>query len=152
MEERKVPYGALIKQLSMAINKQADAALQENDLTFTQMVFLGALDQLPEGEAPLKELERRFRVAQSTAAGIAARLERKRLLESVPDEKDRRVKRVRITSAGRETFRRALDTIEAGEKQMLSPLTVPEQETLMILLTKINDSLRETEGGYCPCP
>ena len=77
MVQKQLPYAALIKQLSTEIQKRADAALQESDLTMTQMYFLGALSHLPGCAATLKELERHFRVAQSTAAGVAARLEKK---------------------------------------------------------------------------
>ena len=121
MVQKQLPYAALIKQLSTEIQKRADAALQESDLTMTQMYFLGALSHLPGRTATLKELERYFRVAQSTAAGVAARL------------------------------RHALETMERGEKQMLSPLDEAEQETLITLLRKVHGALRQEEGG-CPCP
>ena len=151
MEQKQLPYAALIKQLSSETKKRADAALQESGLTMTQMYFLGVLARQPEGEAPLKELERYFRVAQSTAAGVASRLEKKGLVASAPDENDRRVKRVRITASGDETLRRAIDTMERGEAQMLSPLTDSEQETLLRLLRKVHSALRSEEGA-CPCP
>ena len=151
MVQKQLPYAALIKQLSTEIQKRADAALQESDLTMTQMYFLGALSHLPGRTATLKELERYFRVAQSTAAGVAARLEKKGLVESLPNENDRRVKRLRITDAGANTLRHALETMERGEKQMLSPLDEAEQETLITLLRKVHGALRQEEGG-CPCP
>lgn len=151
MVPKQLPYAALIKQLSTEIQKRADAALQESDLTMTQMYFLGALSHLPEGTATLKELERYFRVAQSTAAGVAARLEKKGLVESLPNENDRRVKRLRITDAGADTLRHALETMERGEKQMLSPLDEAEQETLITLLRRVHGALRQEEGGF-PCP
>ena len=151
MVSKQLPYAALIKQLSTEIQKRADAALQESDLTMTQMYFLGALSHLPEGTATLKELERYFRVAQSTAAGVAARMEKKGLIESRPNESDRRVKRVRITDAGAETLRRAIETMERGEAQMLAPLTADEQETLITLLRRVHSALRQEEGD-CPCP
>lgn len=151
MDQKQIPYGALIKQLSTETQKRADAALQESGLTMTQMYFLGVLSHQPDGEATLKELERHFRVAQSTAAGVAARLEKKALVESVPDENDRRVKRVRITASGAETLRCALETMKRGEEQMLSPLTDSEQETLLALLRKVHSALRREEGD-CPCP
>lgn len=151
MEQKQLPFGALIKQLSTETKKRADSALQESGLTMTQMYFLGVLAHQPHGEAALKELERHFRVAQSTAAGVAARLEKKNLVESVPDENDRRVKRVRITASGQETFRCALETMLRGEQQILSPLTDDEQETLLALLTKVHGALRGQEGG-CACP
>ena len=147
MVSKQLPYAALIKQLSTEIQKRADAALQESDLTMTQMYFLGALSHLPDRTATLKELERYFRVAQ----GVAARLEKKGLVESLPNENDRRVKRLRITDAGADTLRHALETMERGEKQMLSPLDEAEQETLITLLRKVHGALRQEEGG-CPCP
>ena len=151
MVQKQLPYAALIKQLSTEIQKRADAALQESDLTMTQMYFLGALSHLPDRTATLKELERYFRVAQSTAAGVAARLEKKGLIESLPSENDRRVKRVRITASGAETLRRAIETMERGEKQMLSALDDAEQETLIALLRKVHGALRREEDD-CPCP
>lgn len=151
MESRQLPYAALIKQLSTEIQKRADAALQESDLTMTQMYFLGALSHLPGRTATLKELERYFRVAQSTAAGVAARLEKKGLIESLPDESDRRVKRVRVTDAGADTLHHAIETMERGEAQMLSPLTDAEQETLLKLLRRVHGALRREEGE-CACP
>jgi DNA-binding MarR family transcriptional regulator len=151
MGSKQLPYAALIKQLSTEIQKRADAALQESDLTMTQMYFLGALSHLPGGCATLKELERHFRVAQSTAAGVAARMEKKGLIESLPSEGDRRVKRVRITASGEETLRRALETMERGEQQMLAPLDDAEQETLLTLLRRVHSALRREEGD-CPCP
>ena len=151
MVQKQLPYAALIKQLSTEIQKRADAALQESDLTMTQMYFLGALSQLPGCAATLKELERHFRVAQSTAAGVAARLEKKGLVESVPDETDRRVKRVRVTDAGADTLRHAIETMERSEQQMLAPLTDAEQETLLSLLRRVHSALRREEGAW-PCP
>ena len=109
------------------------------------------LSHLPDGAATLKELERYFRVAQSTAAGVAARMEKKGLIESLPSENDRRVKRVRITASGAETLRRAIETMERGEKQMLSALDEAEQETLIALLRKVHGALRREEDD-CPCP
>ena len=151
MVQKQLPYAALIKQLSTEIQKRADAALQESDLTMTQMYFLGALSHLPGCAATLKELERHFRVAQSTAAGVAARLEKKGLVESVPDETDRRVKRVRVTDAGADTLRHAIETMERSERQMLAPLTDAEQETLLSLLRRVHSALRREEGAW-PCP
>ena len=151
MVSKQLPYAALIKQLSTEIQKRADAALQESDLTMTQMYFLGALSHLPDRTATLKELERYFRVAQSTAAGVAARLEKKGLVESLPTENDRRVKRLRITDAGADTLRHALETMERGEQQMLAPLDESEQETLLTLLRRVHSGLRREEGD-CPCP
>lgn len=150
MERRPCPLGALVKHIDLAMRKRAESAVQADDLTFAQLHALAALEHRPDGAATLKELERQFRVAQSTMAGIAARLEKKNLIESVPDESDRRVKRVRITPEGRALCCRAKTAAEASEQELLSVLTQREQEQLFDLLLKINDSLAEKEGVCCP--
>ena len=151
MDQNRIRCGALIKQISIEMKKRADGTLQASGLTFAQLQVLAALESRPDGEASLKELERHFRIAQSTAAGIAARLEKKGLVESVPDETDRRVKRVRVTDAGADTLRRAIETMERSERQMLAPLTDDEQETLLSLLRRVHSALRREEGAW-PCP
>ncbi len=146
MEEQTIPIGALLKRIHTELEKRANRDLQENDLTFSQMHMLGVLDRQPEGAATLKELERYFCTAQSTVAGIAVRLERKGLVAACPDVADRRVKRIRITEAGRALCRRAKRTLRAGEAQMLSNLTPEEQAQLHALLLKVYAALRGEEG------
>lgn len=150
MDQNRIRYGALIKQISIEMKKRADGTLQASGLTFTQMQVLAALEAMPGGEASLKALERHFRIAQSTMAGIAARLEKKGLVEALSDENDRRVKRVRVTACGRETVRRAMENMEQGESELLSPLTAEEQQTLFALLEKIGHALYEEEACACP--
>ena len=151
MDQSRIRYGALIKQISIEMKKRADGTLQASGLTFTQMQVLTALEAMPGGEAALKALERHFRIAQSTMAGIAARLEKKGLVEALSDANDRRVKRVRITPCGRETARLAVENMEQGESELLSPLTAEERQTLYALLEKIGNALYEEEDT-CVCP
>ena len=141
MEERK-ECGALIKKINDELEKNANNALRAQDLTFSQIHALLELDAAPDGQLPLKELERRLHVAQSTAAGIVSRLERKGLVQAFGDPEDRRVKVVKITSEGVERVQKAdLDRIQA-EKLLLSGLTETEKSIFYSLLKKVCDTLR----------
>lgn len=78
----------LFKRINDTIEKNANSNLQANDITLSQMKMLFAIlhkDDFPHNDCmPLKELERHFGVAQSTAAGIIQRLEKRGLLKALP--------------------------------------------------------------------
>lgn len=89
----------------------------------------------------LKDLERALHVAQSTAAGIVARLEQKGLVEGFGCSDDKRVKMVRITQQGIECCQQAEQDMEQAEKSLLSGLTITEQSIFLSLLKKVRDTL-----------
>ena len=71
--------GLLIKQINDELRKNANNALRPQDMTLAQLDALVELDRAPQGRRALKELEQLLHVAQSTAAGIMTRLERRGL-------------------------------------------------------------------------
>lgn len=139
--EKQRDCGMLMKQINDELRKNANNALRSQRLTIAQLDALVELDQAPEGQRSLKELEQILHVAQSTAAGIIIRLEQKGFVEGVGDTEDRRIKRVRITPAGVECIRTALHFREEAEAQLLSGLTEPERDIFYMLLKKVRDSL-----------
>lgn len=140
MEQRR-DCGLLIKQIHDELRKNANNALRPLDITLVQLHALVELDRAPEGQRTLKELEQFLHVAQSTAAGIIARLEQKGLAEGFGDTEDRRIKRVRITPAGSACIHSALRHRTEAEEQLLSGLTKAEQDIFYTLLKKVWDSL-----------
>lgn len=141
MEERK-ECGALLKQIHDEMEKNANNNLRSQDLTLTQLGALWELNASQEGQLTLKELERRLHVAQSTAAGIVSRLERKALIASFGDPGDRRIKIVKITSAGRERLQKTVLSRTQAEDRLLSGLTETEKSIFYSLLKKICDTLQ----------
>lgn len=133
--------GTLIKQIHDEMRKTANNAMRAQDMTFAQLEALRELDMMPEKQCSLKELERRMRVAQSTAAGIIARLERKGFVEGFGDASDRRVKMVRITPEGIACANEAKQDRERAEKRLLSGLTETERDIFYTLLKKVRDSM-----------
>lgn len=140
MEARK-ECGALLKKINDELEKNANNALRARDLTFSQLGALLELSAAPEGRLPLKELERKLHVAQSTAAGIVSRLERKGLVEPFGDAEDRRVKIVQLTPEGLARLREADQHRTQAEERLLSGLTQTEQGIFYSLLKKVCDSL-----------
>ncbi|MCI8622749.1 MAG: MarR family transcriptional regulator [Provencibacterium sp.] len=133
--------GLLIKQISDELRKNANNALRPQDMTLAQLDVLVELDRAPDGKRSLKELEQILHVAQSTAAGIIARLEQKGFAEGFGDAGDRRVKLVRITPAGIECVRSALHHRAEAEERLLSDLTETERDIFYTLLKKVRASL-----------
>ncbi|MCD7830010.1 MAG: MarR family transcriptional regulator [Clostridiales bacterium] len=137
----RMDCGMLIKRINDTLEKQANSELQKCDITYFQFKMLAALHFLGSGTATLKELERHFGVAQSTAAGIVTRLERKQLIESFHSASDRRVKCVRITPAGCALCEEHREAVERSEANMLQCLTEEERQQLREMLLRVYRSL-----------
>lgn len=133
--------GALIKQIHDELEKNTNNAMRVHDITMAQCSALLILNEALEKQMALKELERRLRVAQSTAAGIVTRLEQKGFVEDFGSPDDKRIKMVRITQKGIECCQRAELDMEQAEKMLLSGLTITEQGIFLSLLKKVRDTL-----------
>ncbi|MBP3489851.1 MAG: MarR family transcriptional regulator [Roseburia sp.] len=137
-----VSCGMLIKQLNSTLEKNANNALREQDLTFAQVSALLAIRDFPAQQISLKELEKLLHVAQSTTAGIISRLEQKGLVTGYGDPSDKRIKLVKITPLGEQYCRRAEQNMYEAEEMLLSGLTETEKSTFRSLLQKVNESLK----------
>lgn len=131
-----------IKQIHDEVEKQVNNALRCDDLTMAQVETLLLLQKSAEKQLSLKELERGLHVAQSTAAGIASRLAQKELIETFIDAQDRRVKIIGMTTKGEQCCYIAEQNMKKIETDILSALTEAEKNILLILLTKIHQSLK----------
>ena len=98
-----------------------------------------------KGCLPLKELERRFGVAQSTAAGIIQRLEKKAYVESIGDAEDKRVKVLRITEKGKSICASAAKSMDEITAAAVTGFTDEEKNALYELLKRILNNLNNIE-------
>ena len=138
----QLTYGVLFKQIHDELEKCLNNALRPRDLTLAQVGMLMELRYASEKQMSLKELERRFHVAQSTAAGIVSRLEQKGFVDSFGRADARRIKMVRVTAAGGQCCQFADQYLNQTEVTLLSGLTETEQSILLALLQKICSSLK----------
>lgn len=88
------------------------------------------------GSATLKELEKALGTSQATIAGIAVRLEKKKLLTGSIDPQDRRVKHVSLSKSGWAMYYDAQVHIEEEEERLVTGLTGEERAQLKKLLQK----------------
>ena len=139
--EDKLDCGRLIKQIHDEIQKTVNNALRSQDMTLAQLEALLELDQAPENQLSLKELERRLHIAQSTTAGIIMRLEQKGFVEGFGDSGDRRIKLVRLTPAGANCLILAQESRTEIEGKLLSSLTETEGHIFFTLLKKVRNTL-----------
>lgn len=133
--------GGLIKQISDEMRKKANNAIRSYNITLAQLGALIELERAPDGQRSLKELEKLLHVAQSTAAGIIARLEQKGFVQGFEATDDRRVKLVRITPDGQACVHNSLQKRNVAEEELLGGLTEAEQKQFYILLKKVRDSI-----------
>lgn len=136
--------GFYIKHINDALQRDSNNDLRSQDLTLAQITVLLELEGAPDRELPLKELEKRLQVAQSTAAGIVVRLEHKKFVEAFSSPQDKRIKIVRMTQAGLDCCGDARLHMKQTEERLLAKLTEAERATFVGLLKKVNDSLSES--------
>lgn len=135
-------YGLYIKKLAECMEAEANRSLQSHNLTFIQSKVLMTLMCRDGHIATMKELEAHFDFAQSTVAGLVSRMERKGLIESVPDETDRRIKRVRLTDDGIKLCEACWNDINASDEMLVSALDAQERKLLLHFLERIYESIR----------
>lgn len=141
MKQHTFSCGELMKRINDKIEKNANSKLLSYNITVAQFQMLVALELSPEGSATLKDLEKFFGVAQSTAAGIAVRLENKNLISSFTDTSDKRIKHLKINDSGLAICRNVKECIIETEQHLLSGLTPEELQQLNQLLLKIYHTL-----------
>lgn len=129
--------GELIRHIHCAMQKNANNELREEDLTFAQVHLLFTLQRQPEGTCPLKGLEKKLGIAQSTTAGLVKRSAEKGFVELLDDPTDRRVKLARITEKGLKVCDDTVEKIHRSEERMVKLLTPEEADTLVELLGKV---------------
>ena len=137
-----LPSGQLIKLLHDRLEKQANNTLRAQDLTMMQISVLMELQKTEQKQLSMKELERKFCIAQSTVAGIISRLEQKGFVEAFGDVADKRVKLVHITPAGEACCREAAGYMEQAEQTLLQGFSEEEKTTFNLLLARAAENMR----------
>ena len=145
MEAGNFKIFELLKRINDTIEKTSNSSLQSNDLTLSQLkmlFFILHAENAPDKSCmPLKTLEKRFGVAQSTAAGIIQRLEKKGLVESVANEEDKRIKLLMVTDKGKSICESAAQGMDRLIDKSLSSFTEKEKKYLEELLRKLLNNI-----------
>lgn len=141
MTENRLSSPELIKRINEKMEREGNRRLQEKGVTLSQLKILLHLMTQSEHDLTLKELESYFGMSQATIAGIAARLERKRLVTSIGDRNDRRIKHIRVSAAGEALCKDAEAEKQAGEAWLVRCLSDEEKSLLNTLLVKVYEGM-----------
>ena len=117
-------------------SQQMFAVLGELDLTMTQMKTLSMLDDCVE-EVSVKELSERLVLSLPATSRTVDGLLRRGYLSRHEDEVDRRIKRVRLTDAGRDVVHRIVTARLQGLEAFASTLSDDQRAVLMAALADL---------------
>lgn len=140
MKEEK-PWSAVYREVFMLMEKNSNAVFKESGITSAQMGVLITLDLSRKPFVTMKELEKKMCLAQSTVAGLVARLEQKGLVECGQDVNDRRIKWVKRSEAGVQLCEHTRREMHRMDHDYLKDLTPQEREEFIRLLRKVRESL-----------
>ncbi|HYF90702.1 MAG TPA: MarR family transcriptional regulator [Symbiobacteriaceae bacterium] len=121
--------------------------LLELDKELPKSDFLALLLLQRRGEATMSELAADLNAPLSTATGIGARLEKKRLVERQRHPKDKRVIMLRLTAEGQDLAARARAQIDALLNRIQQALSPAEMQQLVGLVQKILSALQAATPG-----
>lgn len=131
----------ILKMINNNVEKITNKQLKEYGITFSQIRIIFVLYRSEKGVYSLKELEKIFDVSQQTMAGIVKRLEVKKLIESLGDSEDKRIKRVQLTDFGRELGKVLLVKMDEVEEKLLSGISQSERKELMNILKRVYENV-----------
>lgn len=107
-QEKCTEIYALKKQIDISIHQKYHTIAQNYGLTLDQFHLLIELDELlldvPTEDVgmPIGAIASQLSAAQNTISERVSRLEKKKLVERIPDQQDRRISRVILTQKGKE--------------------------------------------------
>ena len=134
-EQLSEELGRLIRHVLRLQQGDAFGGARETELTFSQVRALCALE-FAEEELALTELAPRLGLSPAATGRALDALADRGLVARRPDPADRRVKRLALTDAGRETARRVVsakrdavlrfaESLHDGERERLSRALAP---------------------------
>lgn len=117
------------------------------ELSIQELNVIGLLGQ--RGPSIMRDIAKYMGLAMSTCTGIADKLVERGLAVRERNEQDRRVVTVSMTGAGQEVFEQYQERNMGLSFSLLEPLTVKEQDMLLLLMRKIvQNMVREINDSY----
>jgi DNA-binding MarR family transcriptional regulator len=112
------------------------------DITLPRFDLMAQLERHPDG-LRMGELSKRMMVTGGNITGITDQLEQEKLVERMPDPKDRRVYTVKLTEAGRRAFARMAQVHEGWIAELLQDMTPDDKAQLIGLLSQMKQHLNK---------
>lgn len=127
----------LVKRASLEFDKLSNQLLVPYDLTGSQFKILMVLFRYPVGSIRQADIEAKFSMTNPTVSGLVQKLEAKKLVERVPNPKDKRSKVLVPTEQAMAIRDDLLALSDKMEGRMTANLTDAEYDELAALLNKM---------------
>jgi MarR family transcriptional regulator, lower aerobic nicotinate degradation pathway regulator len=127
----------LLTQTAMHADRLATQGLARADARKWHYAVLASLQEF--GPASQAALSRRTGIYRSDLVGVINQLAGRGLIQRAPDPADRRRNVITMTPQGRRYLRRLDQLVAAIQDDLLAPLTQPERDQLVRLLTRLLD-------------
>lgn len=128
-------YGHYIRVLHSATDQAMTNALASMDLTAAQGPIMGYITHRKGPPCP-RDIEEAFQLSHPTVSGLLSRLEKKGFIRLMPDERDRRVKRIHVLPKGLELNETMHATILETEAKLTQGFTDEEKAQFAQLLQR----------------
>jgi DNA-binding MarR family transcriptional regulator len=133
------PLGYALAQATRAYRRELHRWLAQAGLHLGQELLIADIHQHPD--TTQAQLVARIGIDQPAAARAITRLRHAGFVERLPDPRNRRIMRLRLTDAGLAVIDKINTAWVAAEKQAASGLTATEVDRLTQLLNNVHDGL-----------
>ena len=128
-------FGHLVNVLHWGTNQVINNALAQMDLTASQGRIMGYLNRCVQPPCA-RDVEETFQLSHPTVSGILSRLEKKDFIALLPDESDRRIRRIHVRPKGVECHERILAAIRENEQRIVQGFSEDERKQFASLLER----------------
>ena len=134
----------MLSSLGFAVSRHFHRVLEPLGLEPGEFALLRAVSA-GDGE-PQNALAERLHISPSWMVAIVDELERRELLERRPHARDRRVRNLHLTAAGKKLLKQAERKAQQFDRQVTDPLSETDVRQLLDLLQRVAAGL-ELEPG-----
>ena len=135
----------MLSSLGFTVSRRFHEVLGPLELEPGEFALMRAVSA-SDGE-PQNALAERLHISPSWMVAIVDQLERRGLLERRPHARDRRVRNLHLTAAGKKLLKQAERRAEQFDAQVSDPLTEPELQQLLDLLQRVAAGLDLPPGA-----
>lgn len=143
-EHPRRALGYLIRRVAKLSTARVEAAFSDEDTTFTQWVVLALVNSGTSNTS--SELARHTGHNSGAMTRLLDRLEERGMVEREPCTDDRRVMKLAVTPAGRDTLKEQAADVRAVWQDVLGDMPEEDVTRLLLLLTEVLSRFEAREG------
>lgn len=125
------------------VRRQMKLIAKEN-LTLPQFIILGYLQK--EQECKMSQLADFMQVSLPTATGLVDKLVRQKLVLRLPDPKDRRIVRIRLTGQGQRLIKKIQAQRHKTIKELFSQISEFDRKEYLRILNNVKEKIYKNEA------